>query len=113
VTNAKTVKLARYSHTPGSKYACAMEVASLLAGERWNAAPACVDQDVGRVMRCLNDLSSDQDRQRLWSYIPRTVGTRGTSLRWDEALKVFQPALSPASGWTQPAARFCIAVRGM
>jgi hypothetical protein len=32
-------------------------------------------------------------------------------LRWDEALKVFQPALSPASGWTQPAARFCIAVR--
>lgn len=59
---------------------CALEWVSYLAGERHTSEPACVSE----VLRCycfeLNDSLPDQPRQKLRSYLARTIGTAGDGL---------------------------------
>jgi hypothetical protein len=54
-----------------------MELASVLAGERWSDDPPCTHPLLGQLARHVNDLSSDDARQDLTPLIPSVVGRRG------------------------------------
>jgi hypothetical protein len=63
--------------------ACFMELASLLAGERWSDHPACTHPLLAAVARHVNDQTSDAGRQRLADLIPSVIGLTGGDLRID------------------------------
>lgn len=54
---------------------CAVELASLLAGEKFSDHPSCVCEVVAAFMRSLNDRLSHADRQRLIPYASLALGT--------------------------------------
>ena len=54
---------------------CAVELASLLAGEKFSDHPRCVCDVVAAFMRSLNDRLAHADRQRLIPYASRALGT--------------------------------------
>src|SRR5436309_12113382 len=63
--------------------ACFMELASLLAGERWSDHPACTHPLLAAVARHVNDHTSDAGRQRLADLIPSVIGLTGDDLHID------------------------------
>ena len=63
--------------------ACFMELASLLAGERWSDHPACTHPLLAAVARQVNDHTSDAGRQRLAELIPSVIGLTGDDLHID------------------------------
>jgi hypothetical protein len=63
--------------------ACFMELASLLAGERWSDHPACTHPLLAAVARQVNDHTSDAGRQRLADLIPSVIGLTGQDLHID------------------------------
>jgi len=63
--------------------ACFMELASLLAGERWSDHPACTHPLLAAVARHVNDHTSDAGRQRLSQLIPSVIGLTGDDLHID------------------------------
>jgi hypothetical protein len=63
--------------------ACFMELASLLAGERWSDHPACTHPLLAAVARHVNDHTSDAGRQRLAELIPSVIGLAGDDLHID------------------------------
>jgi hypothetical protein len=63
--------------------ACFMELASLLAGERWSDHPACTHPLLAAVARHVNDHTSDAGRQRLTDLIPSVIGLTGEDLHID------------------------------
>jgi hypothetical protein len=63
--------------------ACFMELASLLAGERWSDHPACTHPLLAAVARYVNDHTSDAGRQRLADLIPAVIGLTGEDLHID------------------------------
>jgi hypothetical protein len=63
--------------------ACFMELASLLAGERWSDHPACTHPLLAAVARHVNDHTSDAGRQRLTELIPSVIGLTGEDLHID------------------------------
>ena len=63
--------------------ACFMELASLLAGERWSDHPACTHPLLAAVARHVNDHTSDAGRQRLAELIPSVIGLTGDDLHID------------------------------
>jgi hypothetical protein len=63
--------------------ACFMELASLLAGERWSDHPACTHPLLAAVGRQVNDHTSDAGRQRLADLIPSVIGLTGEDLHID------------------------------
>jgi hypothetical protein len=63
--------------------ACFMELASLLAGERWSDHPACTHPLLAAVARHVNDHTSDAGRQRLAELIPSVIGLTGGDLHID------------------------------
>jgi hypothetical protein len=63
--------------------ACFMELASLLAGERWSDHPACTHPLLAAVARHVNDHTSDAGRQRLADMIPSVIGLTGEDLHID------------------------------
>jgi hypothetical protein len=54
-----------------------MELASVLAGERWSDHPACTHPLLAELAREVNDGTSDADRQQLAPMIPSVVGRLG------------------------------------
>jgi len=66
--------LSRGKHRNPRKGACFMELASLLAGERWSDHPACTHPLLAAVARHINDYTSDAGRQRLAGLIPSVIG---------------------------------------
>jgi len=54
---------------------CAVELASLLAGEKFTDRPRCVCKVAAAFMRSLNDRLSHAERQRLIPYASRALGT--------------------------------------
>lgn len=60
---------------------CFMEIASLLAGERWSDHPACTHPVLAAVARCVNDAVTDEGRQQLVPLIPSVIGANGTDAR--------------------------------
>jgi hypothetical protein len=55
---------------------CIVELASILAKERFSDEPDCVCDVIGAFLRSWNDRASYYDRQRLRPYAARIVGTR-------------------------------------
>jgi hypothetical protein len=69
------IKLSRLAHESIADGVCAMELASVLAGEEWSDHPDCVAPVIGDYMRTLNDHWDDEARQRLIPYVPKVLGT--------------------------------------
>jgi hypothetical protein len=63
--------------------ACFMELASVLAGERWSDHPACTHPLLAAVARHVNDHTSDAGRLRLAPLIPSVIGLTGDDLHID------------------------------
>lgn len=74
--------LARGRHLTPRRGACFMELASLLAGERWSDHPSCTHPLLGQLSRQVNDHTSDAGRQQLAPLIPSVVGRRGDEDTW-------------------------------
>ena len=72
----QTVRLARGRHGTPADGACAMELASMLAGERFSDRPQCVDPVIGAFLRAFNDRLGHRRRQQLRPYAAAVVGTR-------------------------------------
>jgi hypothetical protein len=63
--------------------ACFMELASLLAGERWSDHPACTHPLLAALARHVNDHTSDAGRQRVVDLVPSVIGLTGDDLHID------------------------------
>jgi hypothetical protein len=60
-----------------------MEMASVLAGERWSDHPRCTHPLLAELARLVNDATDDHRRHELAVLIPSVVGLRSTDLRMD------------------------------
>jgi hypothetical protein len=74
-TRHQTVRLSRGNHRSPKDGACVMELASLLAGERFSDHPQSVCSVIGGFLRGYNDWIDDRRRQDLYAYASRVVGT--------------------------------------
>lgn len=97
--------LSRGKHRNPRTGACFMELASLLAGERWTDHPACTHSLLATVARYVNDFTTDLGRQRLAPMIPSVIGLAGDDPRLDAAiaLRCATTALPVASAERQRA----------
>lgn len=91
--------LSRGKHRNMRKGACFMEMASVLAGERWSDHPKCTHPLLAELARQVNDSTSDEHRQKLAVLIPSVVGLTSDDPRVDAriALRCAQTALPIAS----------------
>jgi hypothetical protein len=82
-----------------------MEMASVLAGERWSDHPRCTHPLLGELARLVNDCTSDAGRQELAVLIPSVVGLTSDDVRTDAriALRAAITALPVASADRQNA----------
>ncbi len=69
--------LSRGRHRNARRGACFMELASVLAGERWSDHPPCTHPLLGQLARQVNDAISDEGRRGLPPLIPSVVGLVG------------------------------------
>ncbi len=74
--------LSRGRHRKPRRGACFMELASVLAGERWSDDPACTHPLLAQLGRQVNDHIGDDARQELALLIPSVVGRRGSDQTW-------------------------------
>ena len=74
--------LSRGRHRTPRRGACFMELASLLAGERWSDHPSCTHPLLAQLARQINDHTSDAGRQQLLPLIPSVVGRHGDDRTW-------------------------------
>lgn len=91
-TSHQTVRLERGRHRSPERGACVVELASMLAGEPFSDRPRSVCPVVAAFLRRVNDDLPDEQRQRLYPYAPRIVGSAGgwrqrgrrrrTCIRW-------------------------------
>jgi hypothetical protein len=95
--------LSRGKHRNPRKGACFMELASLLAGERWSDHPGCTHALLAAVARHVNDCTSDAGRQRLADLIPSVIGLNSDDLHVDAriALRCATTALPVVSAERQ------------
>lgn len=80
--------LARGRHSGPAHGACFMELASMLAGERFSDGPRCSDPVLAAFARGVNDALDDECRQRLLPLVPDVVGTAGRDPRIGVAVVV-------------------------
>jgi hypothetical protein len=69
--------ISRGRHLEPEDGGCIMEIASLLAGERWSDAPRCTHPLLAAVARLVNDEVGDEARQELLQLVPELVGAVG------------------------------------
>jgi len=74
--------LSRGKHWSPRRGACFMELASVLAGERWSDHPSCTHPLLAALAREVNDLTTDGDRQQLVGLVPSVVGRTGDEHTW-------------------------------
>lgn len=73
----QVVRLDRGKHSSPEHGACVMELASMLAGERFSDRPRTVCPVIGAFLRTYNDALDDERRQDLYRYAADAVGTLG------------------------------------
>ena len=78
--------LSRGKHRSARKGACFMEMASVLANEKWSDHPGCTHPVLAHLARLVNDHTSDQNRGDLAPLIPSVVGLCGGGLPWTVGL---------------------------
>jgi hypothetical protein len=76
----QTIKLSKGKHASPEHGACVMELASMLAGERFTDHPRSVSRPIAAFLRGYNDLLDDPRRQDLYRYASRCVGTASSPL---------------------------------
>ncbi len=74
----QTIKLSKGKHSSPRDGACVMELASMLAGEKFTDHPESVCPAIGSFLRAYNDAVEDDRRQDLYAYAARVVGTRAS-----------------------------------
>ena len=72
----QTIKLSKGKHTSPADGACVLELASMLAGERFTDHPVSVCPVIGAFLRAYNDSIDDRRRQDLYGYAAKVVGAR-------------------------------------
>ncbi len=72
------VKLESGNHSKPTQGMCVMEMASLLAKEKFSDHPTCVNEVITRAAQRVNDSVSEPDRQRLKKLLPRIMRCRRT-----------------------------------
>ena len=75
----QTVKLSSGKHSSPDDGACVMELASMLAGEKFTDHPVSVCPVIGSFLRAYNDSIDDRRRQDLYPYAAMVVGSRGNA----------------------------------
>jgi hypothetical protein len=86
--------LSRGKHRSPRTGACFMELASLLAGERWSDHPACTHPLLAALARHVNDHTSDAGRQRLAELVPSVIGLTGEDLHIDARIALGSATLA-------------------
>lgn len=71
----QTVRIGRGAHSSPKQGACVMELASMLAGERFSDRPPSVCPVIGGFLRAYNDALDDERRQDLLPVASAVVGT--------------------------------------
>jgi hypothetical protein len=91
--------LSRGKHRNSRKGACFMEMASVLAGEKWSDHPRCTHPLLADLARHINDATSDDNRHHLALLIPEVVGLTSDDPRVDAriALRCATAALPVSS----------------
>jgi hypothetical protein len=74
----QTVRLRRGRHVSPEHGVCVMELASMLAGERFTDRPRSVSPVIAAFLRTYNDLVDDARRQDLYRFAADSVGTRSS-----------------------------------
>lgn len=72
----ESLRLEPGSHASPEQGVCIVELASIVAKEKFSDEPDCVCDVIGAFLRSWNDRASYVDRQRLRPYAARIVGTR-------------------------------------
>ncbi len=75
--------LSRGRHRSQRSGACFMEMASLLAGERWSDHPRCTHPLLAELARLVNDYTSDACRSDLAILVPSVIGLTREDVRVD------------------------------
>jgi hypothetical protein len=75
--NHQTTRLGPGRHDGPGAVVCVMELASMLAGERFSDRPTSVCPIIGAILRAHNDAIDDDRRGDLYRYAAEAVGTRG------------------------------------
>jgi hypothetical protein len=73
-----TVRLTSGSHSSPAEGVCIVELASVLAGEKFSDRPNCVCEVIAAFLRAWNDRASHADRQRLLPFAERIAASRHT-----------------------------------
>ncbi|HEY1276172.1 MAG TPA: hypothetical protein VGF25_14755 [Thermoleophilaceae bacterium] len=77
IVSHQNARLSRGRHTRPEQGVCVMELASMLAGERFSDHPRSVCPLIGAFLRAYNDLLDDDRRQDLYAYAAEAVATKG------------------------------------
>lgn len=94
----QTVRLAPGSHARPEDGACVMELASMLAGERFSDRPRAVCPAIGMFLRHYNDRVDEQRRQDLYEIAALVVGTAGGRRMTRQRRRACADALAAAQG---------------
>jgi hypothetical protein len=78
--------LSRGRHRAPHRGACFMEMATLLAGERWSDHPTFTHPLLAELARLVNDTLTDRKRPRLMPLIPSVIGLTSDDLRMDATI---------------------------
>lgn len=74
----QTVQLSKGKHHSPESGACVMELASMLAHERFSDRPTSACPVLGGFLRTYNDFLDDRRRQSLYAYASRVVDTKSS-----------------------------------
>ncbi|HXI98797.1 MAG TPA: hypothetical protein VNG73_07620 [Gemmatimonadaceae bacterium] len=106
-----SIMLRSGAHTSFRKGACAMELVSWLAGEKWSDRPKCASPILTTFLQSWNDALDDAGRQKLQPYLARVIGTAGDGkdelrgwLAADWLVRVCTPAWLELAGIMESAA---------
>jgi hypothetical protein len=96
----QVVRLSKGRHTSPDHGVCVMELASMLAGERFTDRPRTVCPVIAAFLRTYNDGLDDERRQDLYRYASEAVGTvaaRDVERERAERCAAWARELAPAS----------------
>jgi hypothetical protein len=78
LSSTSSVRLEPGRHRSPGDGVCVVELASMIAGEKFTDRPNCVCPVIGSFLRSWNDRAGYADRQRLHPYASLVVGTAGS-----------------------------------
>lgn len=102
----QTVCLKQGRHSTPDRGACVVELASMLAGERFSDHPRAVCPVIASYMRTLNDCLDEAERQQLYPYAAAIVGTRGSRRLSARRGRLCRSWLQGLGGASSPWGRF-------